>query len=147
MSKKFFQFFFVFLLLSIVFHPKPICDVTRARGYDCTPFLSSWITSRPQFESTRVQEQLVPQIRDLSFGERYLNKEVGFDFLVAISVSAATSLIAIFLSKYKMNKVLFLGLVIASWILFTYLTSLPYQQNAFQEYPGNIFKPISGGVE
>lgn len=147
MPKKFFKFFLVFLLLTIVFHPKPICDVTRARGYNCTPFLSSWISSRPEFESINVESQLAPKIRNLSFEERYFNAEVGFDFLIAISVAATTTFIALFLSKYKMNKILFIVLIIGSWMLFTYVVSWPYQLNAFKEYHGSVFKPISGGIE
>ena len=148
MNNKSLKIFIVVLLLTIFFHPKPICT-----NLGCTSFTHAWLTLRPLWESKSIQRNIYPQLRDLSFSERYINAEVGFDLIIALIIAILTCLVFSILntkvnvlktSKYKIIFHIFM--IIIFWVAFTYIFSLPYQLYSFNNSTSPFFKPIPGGI-
>lgn len=140
---------FVFvLLLTIFFHPKPICT-----NLGCTSFTHAWLTLRPLWESKRIQGNTYPQLRDLPFNERYINAEVSFDLIIALIIVVLTCLVfSVLINKVKILKtskyktIFRILTIIILWVAFIYLFSLPYQIYSLEDSTSPFFKPIPGGI-
>jgi len=143
----FLKIFILFLLLTFIFHPKPICSTTHRRGCGCFSFAPSWITMRNKFESTTTKVNIYPGIKELTFRERFINQEVGFDVFVAVAISLTASLLYMLLLKLKIRKLFLVLIIFVTWLIVNYSFSLPYRHCSFSKFDSPIFKPLFGGIE
>lgn len=149
--KKIIKLLAIFLttfILTVIFHPKPLCSFTHRGGWGCSSFLPFlWL------DELKYKGEVGFDISSLHL---FIGEEARFDLLIASLISVLATLLFfiiydyLILKRFGRNRLIFLLTLLVVWLISRTIVGYPYSlfdlDSNWRE-SSLWFRPIFGGYE